>query len=525
MNATRGDSTTKFESKFKIRGLQQNNSNSVSPVAVPSAGYIKMSERWDLLHDLMGGTRRMREQSAKWLPREPNEEIPAYRIRLHRTALYNAFADTIQKLGSKPFSKPITFVNGEKLPDQLTKIEHDTDRSGMDITSFAQQVWEAGCIHGLTHILVDFPNLPGNITMGDEKKIGARPYFVHVPASDLIGWRSSRSPSGERVLTQIRIWEEVVVGDGDYGDCCANRVRVINAPRMMLDDSGEELAMPGTWELWEQDPKDPGTFKLIESGTHSYPGIPIVTVYFKQSGFMMGEPPLEDLAWLNLLHFQSMSDQRNILRVARVGMIAATGLSSNEVKAEQTIGPNSMFKSSSKDAKFYYVEHRGAGIEAGANDLKTLEERMEVMGLQPMVARSSSDTATGKKINEGRADSTVHRWVRCVQSGFKKAFIAAANMYPTPLTVPEDFEPDIFDDFAALAMDSSDAKLVLEVRKGGDITRKTFLEELKRRGVLSESVNIEDELEELETEAANANELMDNDQDPKTGDEDLDDED
>jgi hypothetical protein len=44
--------------------------------------------------------------------------------------------------------------------------------------------------------------------------------------------------------------------------------------------------------------------------------ITLVTLYTKRTGFMCGSPPLLNMALLNIKHWQSQSEQDNILHVA-----------------------------------------------------------------------------------------------------------------------------------------------------------------------------------------------------------------
>src|SRR6185295_4553940 len=99
----------------------------------------------------------------------------------------------------------------------------------------------------------------------------------------------------------------------------------------------------------------------------------LAPVYLNRTGFMTGEPPLEELADLNVAHWQSSSDQRNILTVARVPILFGTGIEGNE-KLE--IGASSMIRTSDPNAKLTYVEHTGAAIGAGERDLERLEFQM-----------------------------------------------------------------------------------------------------------------------------------------------------
>jgi len=459
-------------------------------VTAPCSAYQDMCIRWELLHDLFAGTLGMREHAAKWLPSEPGEDPQAWQIRVGRSVLHNAYRDTIDKLASKPFSRAITLKEKELLPEPLELIEHDCDREGTSLTSFFLEVWEAASVHGLTHVLVDMPATSVPMTLADERSKGVRPYFTHIPASNLVGWQSITNDVGHRKLTQIRFWESMPENKGKYGDARRGQIRVITC-----DPNGGG----GTFEVWRVE--DNSDWVLVDSGVHDFKEIPLVTVYFNRSGYMTAEPPFEDLAWLNLAHFQSDSDQRNILRIVRVAPLAATGLSSEELKIPIVIGPRSALKSTNKDAKFYFVEHTGKSTEAGANDLKVLEERMEIMGLQPLVARSANDTATGKKINEGRSDSTVHRWVEMLEAAIDRCYDFAAS-HIGESALDEKFGADVFNDFAALMLGSTHGDLLTRIRKQGDITRKTFLYELKRRAILSDRIDPDEENEAVEAEAA-----------------------
>ena len=73
----------------------------------------------------------------------------------------------------------------------------------------------------------------------------------------------------------------------------------------------------------------------------------------------VGELPLLDLAWLNIAHWQSSSDQRHVLTVARFPMLAGSGVPEN---TNVVVGPDRMLTTPNADGKFYYVEHTGAAI-------------------------------------------------------------------------------------------------------------------------------------------------------------------
>ena len=66
--------------------------------------------------------------------------------------------------------------------------------------------------------------------------------------------------------------------------------------------------------------------------------VPVVECAVDADYAMRARPPLLDLAWLNLAHWQSSSDQRHILHIARVPILFARGMDTAESQID--IGPN-----------------------------------------------------------------------------------------------------------------------------------------------------------------------------------------
>ncbi|MCV5359812.1 DUF4055 domain-containing protein, partial [Escherichia coli] len=81
---------------------------------------------------------------------------------------------------------------------------------------------------------------------------------------------------------------------------------------------------------------------------------------------------------LNIKHWQSQSEQDNILHVARVPLLVAYGLDRNE---ELTVGASTatIFEDRTKNG-LEYVEHSGAAIESGETSLEKLENQMRHAG-------------------------------------------------------------------------------------------------------------------------------------------------
>ena len=165
--------------------------------------------------------------------------------------------------------------------------------------------------------------MPENATLADE--IGIRPIWLHVAPPQLIFCKTELR-NGVITLTEIRFKESSITPNGDYGDKEIEMIRVYREK---------------DWEIWEN---RNGGWERIKEGVNSLGFIPLITVYLNKDSFLTASPPLEDLAWLNIRHWQSDSDQTNILRFARCGILHARGFSDKEAK-DINVGPNELVTS------------------------------------------------------------------------------------------------------------------------------------------------------------------------------------
>ncbi len=459
----------------------------VSPVGIPSIGYDVMSEDWVLIHDLLGGTRSMREASTGWLPQEPSESDGNYAIRLGRSILYNGYEDTVAKLKNRPFTYPITIV---ELPADIKYLENDVDGTGKSLETFTKDVLETIIKYGVAHIFIDHTKIDAvaegeEVTKADEERLGARVFLSVVSPPDLIGWQTEKI---EKVaeLKQIRIKETTIVADGDYGDAELDSITVYNKD---------------SWEIHEQqDPDKPELYVLTDLGEMSLGKIPLVTIYATRTGFMTAKPPLMNLAWLNLKHWQSYSDQTNILRFTRFGLMFGKGFPKDVISTGLDVGPTKaiLLGTGSEAADLKYVEHNGKAIEAGQKDIEDIEQKMRVLGNQPMM-KEMPDTATATRADESRTISQLQSWVKSTEKGLRQALEIACEW--RKIEPPETMAVEIYSDFEAVVLGSGDKELLIKMEQNGNITTERLLKEQKRRGVFSPDMEPEEEAKAAQQES------------------------
>lgn len=440
-------------------------------VNTPSDDYNKVAPCWALPRTLMGGTKAMRAAGVKYLPMEKNETPDDYRTRLDRTTLFNAFKKTVKDMTGKVFNKEIEL--GEDVPEQLKTIAENVDQAGRHLNVFARDAFFDCMPVGIGFILTEMPPMlqpgtgtgqNGEVTLADEQKANRRPYLCFIEAENLIGW-IFETINGRPTLMQARIRECATVDDGPYHKKKIPQVRVLT---------------PGRWETWRENDKN--EWYMHEEGVTSLSYIPLAPVYINRTGFFTGEPPLEDLADLNVSHWQSQSDQRNILHVARVPILFLKGFGE---KDSITVGANSAIRSMSTEADVKWVEHNGAAIESGDKDLKNLEFQMQTQGLQLMID-TAGKTATGEVHDDVKENSPLAMMARGLQDAIELSFGFMADYLK--LEGQKDKKGGsvtVNTDFGILASAAQDVPNILSAVRDGTLDHETGLLELIRRGFLS----------------------------------------
>jgi hypothetical protein len=465
-------------------------------VANPSQQYRLMSPYWEMITALWGGTAAMRAKAGKYLPQEPAEPEAAYAVRVQRSVLTNYYKATVNKLVGKIFKQDITL--NEDIPAQVKPLLENVDRMGTDINRFSQD-WVRWAINdGLCHVLVDSPTtkgLPvdptlGQPTLATEKAADLRPYLSLIKADSLIGW-DSHVDNGKHILDRIRVyscrWEKDP--EDEFNQIKVEYVRVIE---------------PGLHTVYRKGPKD-DEYKAEPPIVTTDAEIQLVTLYTNETGFMMAEPMLLDLAYLNVTHWQSDSDQRNILHVARVPILFVTGVGDDPEDAsggfKLVIGPNSVNRGP-QGADMKYVEHTGAAIEAGVKDLEQLELRMAAIGIDAITKKTGDVTATARALDQGEIDSPLQVVAKTLEDCVNKVLDYFAKWYN--LGDDAGGTCETFKDFGLSAQDAQDVQQLLTARANKDISRDTLWFELKRRGLLSDKFDPKAEASLLEVESTTA---------------------
>ena len=471
--------------------------------ATTSIAYDAMLPKWELVETLLAGTDALRAAGETFTPRHEAETQINYDFRLAQTVLLNMVEETLGQLAAKPFSEPIKV--GDDVPVAIRGNDDDNGRGGLlydidlqgnNLDVFAQEWFREGMAKAFCHVLVDMPKPQETAddkprTLADDRKERMRPYW-NLIKPECILFARAEIVDGKEVLKHIRIIESYTVADR-FAEVQKVRIRVLE---------------PGLVELWEPHPtkkKDRlPIWEMVDTWGTGLEVIPLVTFYTNRTGFMMGKPPLMDLVHLNLAHWNSTSDQINILRVSRFPMLACSGAAKDD-SDPIAIGPHSVLYNPDAQGKFYYVEHTGAAIEQGRKDLEDRETQMAMYGKQFLREKPGNETATGKAIDSAESNSDLAAWVGLFEDAVAQALDLTAEWMKL---TEEGGSVSVVKNFNQDADDAEGFAAIQAARDKRDLSRETLLKAMVARGFLPDDFNIEEEnerlLEEQDTALARA---------------------
>lgn len=237
---------------------------------------------------------------------------------------------------------------------------------------------------------------------------------------------------------------------------------------------------PGRWRIYREKLNETSgvlEWQLHDEGTTSLKKITFVPVYGDKRGFMNGRPPLAELAWINVEHWQSRSDQQTILHVARVPVLFGKKLGDGPI----SVGAASAILSEEDEADLRYVEHSGRAIEAGRTDIIDLEEKMRQIGAELLVVKPGHRTVVQTLTDNEASTSALQRMVCDLTDAARLALQYLAEW----IGESEGGHVTIFSDFGATTLAEASADFLVDMYKTRALSDETLFNEIQRRGLIN----------------------------------------
>jgi hypothetical protein len=432
---------------------------------VRSLEVIGMMPDWKVMAAVTNGTNYIRDLAEQYLPQEPREDDEAWQARIDRSVLSPYTSRLIETAAGAVLRKPI-HIEGDPY---WSEVALDIDGIGSNINEYARRALVSSLTYGHSAILVDFPAATGARNLAEERAMGRRPYFVHVDAPQIWGWRKDDTNR----LTQIRIHDYEYRPLNEFGEEQVEVMRVIYPGRYDLYTLGQE------------------TVTFEESNGFSLDTIPVVPIYSNRRGVLISQPGLLDIANLNITHYQRQSDLIHALHIAAMPTLVLEGYSQDS--SEATIGVNYAL-GMEPGHKAYYVQSDATSFEAQMAELQSLEGQMSTLGITKLFGQKFvAESAEAKRIDQAQSNSVLAIISQELESALNQAFKLAAQyvgMEPPVITIDRDF------DYYRLI--GQDVAVLAQLNESGKISDETLLKILQHGEILPEDVRVADELERIQ---------------------------
>jgi hypothetical protein len=212
---------------------------------------------------------------------------------------------------------------------------------------------------------------------------------------------------------------------------------------------------------------------------------------------MTADPALEDLAYLNLRHFLATADQHVMMQYVRRPPWFGKCLVQDG--ASLVFGPGRMIHSGDASADLRSVGMDAGSVEAGRGELKDLEERMSLYGLQmltPALRASGGKTATQAQQESSEAVSQLTDWALALKDCLDQA-LRFAGMYEN---MEDGAEPEIVINTEFQPGIGLEPSMLMQAVEKAVISRQIALEEFQRRGLVADTYDWQDVLGMLQSE-------------------------
>ena len=436
---------------------------------VRSLEVIGMMPDWSVMAAVTRGTNYIRDLSETYLPQEPREDDDAYQTRVDRSVLSPYTSRLIETAAGAILRKPI-HIEGDAYWLELSE---NIDGLGSNINEYARRALVSSLTYGHSAILVDYPAASEARNLAEERAMGRRPYFVHVDAPQIWGWRKE---SGTNRLLQVRIHDYDVRPLNEFGEEQVEEMRVIYPGRYDLYTLGQEIV------------------EFTATGGYSLDEIPLVPIYSNRRGLLVSQPPLLDIANLNITHYQRQADLIHALHIAAMPTLVLEGW--DDTTGSATMGVNYAIAMQPGN-KAYYVQADATSFDAQMAELQSLEQQMSTLGVTKLFGQKFvAESAEAKRIDQAQSNSVLSIISQELESALNQAFSFAAQyvgMEPPEITIDRDF------DYYRLI--GQDVSVLAQLNQMGKISDTMLLEILRRGEILPDNVNIEDELEVVSANA------------------------
>lgn len=456
------------------------------PVTTQRDEYQYMAKDiWPKCRDAAMGQKAIHERNEKYLPKLDKQTTAQYNAYKQRALFLAATSRTIDSMVGMVFRKPPTI----DLPSPADSWLEDISASGVSIEQMAKECMTELMTVGRYGLLVDYPEViqeDGPLTVAQVEENGLRPRLKKYVAENIINWKVE-TIGNKDVLTLVVLYEEELepVDEFDTNNY-VKRYRVLD-----FDESGnyrQRVYDEGGEVLEEYLPRMNGQAMNF---------LPFLIVGEDGVKADVTMPPLNDLADINVSHYQAYADYRHGLHYTGLPTPWMTGVTDEEESANGVIGPNAYWSAQNADAKFGYLEFEGKGLDQLAEELDNLKTDMANFGAKLLKEpKKTAEAAETAAINRSGESSLLASWASVVGASLNEAI----NIMLQWANISGECFCQLNKDYVPASMDSGLLKELTASVIAGKMSFEDYVWNLRNGELLPEDRTAEDAASMIETD-------------------------
>lgn len=477
-----------------------NTSLTPQPMSGPNVSFVRLEltelkHEYDLISDCIAGSKRIKKHAlAKGYLPQPNAEDASpenkarYESYLKRAVYYNVTKRTVSGMIGQIFLRdPVVNV-----PPIMDVLKTDASGSGITLDQIAFMLASKDLSYGRVGLLVDYPDTDVPATAADLQAGKIRPSMLVYDSWSIINWRTMVL-NGKEVLSLVVIQESIVDEDDGFEHKMKTQWRVLSLANKVPNTSTgtDELgSMPGdgtlyyTVELYEQSetgftitttyyPKDGKGARLTE--------IPFTFVGVFNNDANPDDPPIYDLAELNIAHFRNSADYEESCFIVGQPTPALSGLTEDWVKNIL----KGRVEFGSRAAIMLPVGAKAELIQAEANTMpreamQDKERQMVALGAK-LVEQKSVQRTLGEAEMENTAEISI---LANIAKNCELAIVFALTWCARFVNADEtEIKYELNSEFDLTQLDPAERAEVIKEWQAGAITFSEMRQNLRRGGV------------------------------------------
>ena len=457
------------------------------PVETKHPQYELYAPVWTKTRDAVKGAVCVKDKKHTYLPvpdPQSNDdrigsETLRYRQYIKRAVFANFTGRTKNALVGAAFRKEMKY----ELPTVLEYLIKDATGDGLGLEQLAKDELSNILETGRSFLLVDYPQVSGELSLEDINKLDLRASIIPYTAEQVVNWKTE-AVAGRKLLTLVVLAETYNYDDDEFGHESETQYRVL---RLSEEGYSQQLYRDGQ-------PYSEESFPTKSDGSR-WDIIPAIFVGSKNNDSTVDDAPLADIADVNIAHYRNSADYEESCFITGQPTLFIT----HSLNEEQWFDYNPQgIKLGSRSGHVLGESGSATLLQANPNNLvleamKAKEAQMVAIGARIVTDRGGNETAEGARIRFASENSVLGDIVGNLSAGLRQC-IEWCGVF---MGSPEDFSLDINREFYDKSVDPQLIMSMVQLMDRQIISDQDIFDRLRAAGIIEGSRTLEDVREEL----------------------------